>query len=656
MRLEGDGSSSDHKMLLEPSATMNDLPSEVMKNIFSFVGKGNYCFVAPVSKDFCFNYLTMDVIEDKFAHKMDYLQAIGKNKLTTVEAASSSFQMAEYCFFKAPERFQWKTLRKAIRKGRTDIAYIGHAMGIDVKEVTRYYTGGIFREIAQKGNLEMFKLLLEKGVDIHSTVKSKFIIRDAASSNQLQLLKWLHRNNVCQDEHKSIVFMEAVKSDNVQLFQWAQNVFNCRNATARIELVERNDLINVATESDGLELIQYFRSQQLSWGEQTFRIAARIGNIALLEYLLENGCSHDDPLICSNAIEINNHEKASEVLKWLHEHNIPWNEKTCATAAGKGNLIALKYARLNGCPWNAECLEKAVNSCNLEVVEFCLQNGCPIGNRDICSIAIRDKDHDRALKMLKVLREFSVPWSSKTCSVAASVGNFTALKWCVSHGCGWDRKRCANYAAGRGNIETLKWMRSQGCEWSDGIGASAAYKGHIETLKFLRSQGCPMGRNTFLHAISSKKIATVEYCIENDVPFDEELYQRAIDVLPDPIPIIKLLRDSGYPWHPSACAQAATNEDLKLLRWLRFNGCPWDESVCNEAVKYSNLQILKYARENGCAWSKKTYAYCFSEDGLENEFYDIPTADDIECSKEIFEYIQEQKCPKPDSSDWNITF
>ena len=69
MRL-GDGGSSSVEELLKPSATMNDLPSEVMKNIFNFVGKGNYCFVAPVSKDFCFNYLTMDVIEDKFAHKM----------------------------------------------------------------------------------------------------------------------------------------------------------------------------------------------------------------------------------------------------------------------------------------------------------------------------------------------------------------------------------------------------------------------------------------------------------------------------------------------------------------------------------------------------------------------------------------------------------
>lgn len=54
------------------------LPSDLMKNIFSFVGKGSYYFIGQVSKDFCLNYLTFDVIEDKFAHKMDYFQAIDR--------------------------------------------------------------------------------------------------------------------------------------------------------------------------------------------------------------------------------------------------------------------------------------------------------------------------------------------------------------------------------------------------------------------------------------------------------------------------------------------------------------------------------------------------------------------------------------------------
>ncbi|GFH53327.1 hypothetical protein CTEN210_09803 [Chaetoceros tenuissimus] len=645
MRLE-DGSSTSEA--LQPSATMNDLPSEVVKNIFSFVGKGNYCFVAPVSKEFCYNYLTMDVIEDKFAHKMDCQLAIGKNKFTTAEAASSSFELAEYCFFEAPDDFLKKIVKNAIRKGKRDILELGHAMGIDVEELTRFNTE--FREIAEKGDIDMFKLLLEKDVEISSWLYQ--ILPAAASNNQLQLLKWLHRNNLCQGpECKSYVVLEAIKNGNMQMFKWAQNVFNCH----RIEYVG-HDFLDHTAKSDGLELIQYLRSQEISWGEQTFRFAAKIGNISFLQYLVDTGCPHEDPSIYTHAMEIKDNEKALEVLQWLHQHGVPWNENTCFKAVEKGNLQALKYLRSNDCPWNDSCLIKAIENHHQDIVEYCIQNSCPFGNYDICRYAMYDEDHDRALKMLKLLRKNSVPWGLETCTTAARKNNFQALQWAFSQGCAWDRQMCACYAAERGNIEALNWIKSQGHEWDEEISARAAKKGHLETLKFLKSQGCPFGGGTFRAAISSGYYTIIEYCIENDIPFDDYTYADAIEDTTDPIPIIKLLRNSGYPWHRSACARAAMVEDIDILRWLRFNGCPWDESVCNEAVTSNDLEILKYARENGCPWTKETYAYCFSDDGLENEYYSIPTADDIECSKEIFEYIQEQKCPQPDPSDWNIIY
>ncbi|GFH53316.1 hypothetical protein CTEN210_09792 [Chaetoceros tenuissimus] len=619
MRLEDRSSGSDGK-ILEPSATMNDLPSEVMKSIFSFVGKGNYCFIGPVSKDFCFNYLTMDVIEDKFAHRMDYIQAIGKNKITTAEAASSSSEMAEYCFFKAPKDFQKQFVRKAISKGKLDIVGLGYAMGVDVNELTLYSYG--FGEIAKKGNLEMFQLLLEKGADLKGWSKS--IIRDAAGNNQLQLLKWLNRNNMCQDIYtRSMIFFEATKNGNVQMFKWAQKIFNCRKPTDTIGFAGTT-LMDHTAKSDGLELIEYFRSQEISWGQHTLRTAAKIGNIAFLEYLLENGHSNEDPWICISAVEIPDHQMSLKVLKWLHEHNFPWEDRVCTMAAEKGNLKALKYLRSNNCPWNVNCLINAVRNHHYEMVKYCLENGCPMDDSVICRYAIDDADHDRVLKMLKLLREFSVPWN---------------------------RISCTNYAAEHGNIEALKWIRSQGAVIVEDTCVFAAMSGRIETLKWLTSIGCPLSKRTFLEAKTS---AIFKYCIENDVPFAEGLYQHAIDVLPDPIPIIKLLRDSGYPWHQSACSKAVSNGDIKLLRWLRFSGCPWNESVCNEAVKNDYLDILKYAHENGCPWSKETYAYCFSEDGLDAEYYDFPNPDDIECSEEIFEYLQEHNCPQPAQSDWNV--
>ena len=47
-----------------------------------------------------------------------------------------------------------------------------------------------------------------------------------------------------------------------------------------------------------------------------------------------------------------------------------------------------------------------------------------------------------------------------------------------------------------------------------------------------------------------------------------------------------------------------------------------------------------------------TYAYCFSEDGLDKMYDEIPT--DYQCSEEIVEYLHKQNCPQPNPDDWII--
>ena len=618
MRDGDDSSSTSVEDLLEPSATMNDLPSEVMKNVFSFVGKGNYCFIGPVSKDFCYNYLTFDVIEDTFAHRMDYLQAIGRNRTTKAigHVAPFSFDLAEYCFFNAPVRFQEIVLRNAIWHGKKDIVELGHAMGVDIKESICSEEIG---EIARRGDLGMFKLLQQKGVNFETQTWT--IIHAAARNNHLQLLNWLHESNLLSSpQGQDMIFEEAAKSGHTSILEWAMDVAGFDVPTY---------MTNCVASSGNLDVIKYLRSKGLSWDECTFYTAASSGNIELLQYLLENDCPRSDRrgiCICTGAVKNNDHEKALEVLQWLHNQSFPWDKEIFITAAKERNV---------------------------EVVAFLFENGCHIGNDDLCSIAMNDTDHDRALRMLKLLREFSVPRGRDTCRAAAEAGNFTALKWCVSQGFPWDRHNmqwCACYAAEHGDIEVLKWMKSQGCEWNERIGAGAAKKGHLETLKFLRSDGCSFNEDIFFNAIQSGNFDMVEYCVNNDPSSEYSFYEYAIAKFDDPIPVIKLFQKKQYPSNSSACAQAAREGDLRLLRWLRFQGYPWDEKTCTAAVRNDDLDILKYAHENGCEWTKETYAYCFSENGLIYDTEEIPTHH--QCSDEIIEYLQIQKCPQPEPEDW----
>ncbi|GFH53335.1 hypothetical protein CTEN210_09811 [Chaetoceros tenuissimus] len=260
-----------------------------------------------------------------------------------------------------------------------------------------------------------------------------------------------------------------------------------------------------------------------------------------------------------------------------------------------------------------------------------------MGNNDICCFAMSCDDHDLDCKLLQLLREYSAPWSEETTSAAIYNANFQALKWCVSNGCPLDTSVNIENVVGQGNIEIMKWMRTQGFFFDKDTCASAAYGNNLEVLRWLRSEGYSLDDHTFFNAVSSGDLDMIQFCIDNDIPFDEELYVGAISNNDDPINTIKLLRSNGYPWHPSACARAVVECDLKLLLWLRCNGCPWDENVCNEAVEGDNLEILKYAHENGCPWSKETYARCFSEAGLDGEYEQIPT--DHQCSDEIIGYL-----------------
>lgn len=68
--------------LNESPGAIHSLPSEVLKNTFSYIGTGYFKLIGPVSKDFCYSYLTMDSVEDTYAHPMNRQLAIDRNKAT----------------------------------------------------------------------------------------------------------------------------------------------------------------------------------------------------------------------------------------------------------------------------------------------------------------------------------------------------------------------------------------------------------------------------------------------------------------------------------------------------------------------------------------------------------------------------------------------
>ena len=159
--------------------------------------------------------------------------------------------------------------------------------------------------MAEKGNLELLKVLHEKGCPCwDETTCSK-----AAENGHLECLKYAHENGC----------------------PW--NKSTC----------------HLAAFNGHLECLKYAHEKGCPWNEKTCKYAAYYGHLECLKYAHENGCpwsKYTCQLPASNG--------HLECLKYAHENGCPWDERTCRSAARYGHLECLEYARENWCPFDEE--------------------------------------------------------------------------------------------------------------------------------------------------------------------------------------------------------------------------------------------------------------------------------------------------------------
>ena len=140
---------------------------------------------------------------------------------------------------------------------------------------------------------------------------------------------------------------------------------------------------------------------------------------------------------------------------------------------------------------------------------------------------------------------------------------------------------------------------------------------------------------------------------------DEQEWERAFTmqnaVSWGDVALVKLLHESGYPWHDGACAETANKGRLDMLKYLHENGCPWDAWTCKGAAKGGHLDGLKYAHENGCPWNEWTCAWAANGGYLDVHKYAHENGcpwDEMTCyyaarggHLDVLKYTNENGCP-----------
>ena len=137
----------------------------------------------------------------------------------------------------------------------------------------------------------------------------------------------------------ALLFRTAPKKGKLEILTWGEE-----SGYELKKMMKWFTPIADAALNGHLEVVIYLRQLELPWNEQTCRNAAMKGHL--------------------------------DLLKWCRGNKCPWDAETCANAATRSRLELLKWARVNQCPWDAETCANAAEYGDLEMLSFCTSKIC----------------------------------------------------------------------------------------------------------------------------------------------------------------------------------------------------------------------------------------------------------------------------------------
>ena len=326
---------------------VTDLPDGVLTNCLSFLGDGNFLFVALVCRSFCDRYKSYLRTENEQP----------KPTMTSLEEIVASVSRLLLAM---------KELNIGMNNdNETKMRWRGEAVDIwDAVISCTSYNGNMDVLVWIKNNNRS-----KWEEQCHNVRNGNYYFNvmpcvEAAKGGQLEVLQWLHQNGSPSNVHTC---RAAAEDGHFEILKWLhQNGCPWDEQTC-----------DAAARSGRFDILIWLRENGCPWDEGTCSDAARNGHLDILQWAYENGCPWNE-WTCSSAAEGGHFE----LLKWLRENGCPWNEWTCTSAAEVGHFGMLRWLRKNRCPWNSETLEVAKENGYLEIFEWAIANGCPLEDDD----------------------------------------------------------------------------------------------------------------------------------------------------------------------------------------------------------------------------------------------------------------------------------
>ncbi|ALX27658.1 hypothetical protein GMAR_ORF284 [Golden Marseillevirus] len=211
----------------------------------------------------------------------------------------------------------------------------------------------------------------------------------------------------------------------------------------------------------GKNLLSWALSHGCQWKKKTLEVAASMGDVEYIEWMVENGCPEGDYFFVANEAAI---KGKIQVLEWLFATKMSikekWDYMLVVQAAAGGQLETLQWLREKPCMhfWDMVHIE-ASDKGHLDVLKWAEANGLCEEDLDWC-MACAVKSGRK--KIVSYLIDMGEQVNEHTMRQAVGAGKLGTVKFLRQKGCAWDSD-CVMLAKTKGFSDILEWLVKNGC-------------------------------------------------------------------------------------------------------------------------------------------------------------------------------------------------
>ena len=438
------------------------------------------------------------------------------------------------------------------------------------------------------GNLEMVKILIEKGIDINN----HNLLENACQGGNLKIVKLLVKNNIKIDKKIIYSITQACKENNYEIVKFLIDICNKKDIKIK-KIISHYDLLEIAYENDNLKIMEILLQNEIEIKNKHFEWICKNNKLEMLKLVFKYGRN----LNFKDAAKIAVQNRFDNMIDYLQSINlITKSENNLLMACKNGDFNKVKRSKYIRC-YEDQPLVEACAEGHIKIVKYLIDNDCDIN----CQ-------HGKPLAM------------------ACLKQNMELIKFLIDNGASVnsDFDLPFNMACKSGNLKIVKFLIKNGFEpMDDAIGGyiETCINNHTHILKFLIEKNIGVYHNVqneFNYACENKFYEIIDILIKYPAINDEVMYIDFEHPLKEAcktgnLEIVKLLIDvydvnimdmleSSEELEYGFFMTAFKHKQIEIVKYLLEKGLPVD--ILNglmliESCKQNNFEFVKMLVEYG---------------------------------------------------------